>query len=502
MRSPSIPVTGQDELFDYVSRLRTDPQSANPADWQVDWADGPWPVKVYSGARRIRLDPASGLARVLAGSLAVNRIRVDATGGLPSAPGRAALEYHGSQYLMRRSIPSGGAMYPTELYVLWPGANQVGHYDAYRNELVHLGRANGIREAIGEPEDLPPLMLLLCNRFWKNFYKYGNFAARLGSVDTGVVLGRLVRSASACFGRVEVRADFSADLVGAMLGLDPAEELCVSLLGLGHPGSVRDSHSPSESDCVPTVIERSRVIKRSALFDAWNAAAKPTVSGGPYVPGPMMSAISGREIALPEPKPIDLLDPNVLRHRRSNGRLFTGATVTAMDLATVLVSAADAVSQLRACADGVLGTDIHLFCAVHRVAQVPAGWYRYEDGRLIAVGDGGATAADLQRALFADTVNIELAAFTVHPVAPTDFRAAGRGMRGYREQQFGIGAAVEALTVAAAAVGSGSHPVLGFDADLVDRAYGLSGTAFGTHAQVSVGAVGVDPNWEIAVMLE
>jgi hypothetical protein len=88
----------------------------------------------------------------------------------------------------------------------------------------------------------------------------------------------------------------------------------------------------------------------------------------------------------------------------------------------------------------------------------------------------------------------------VHPAADRDFRLAGRGVRGYREQQLGVGVAVEAVTLAAAAAGLGSHPLLGFDVARLDRRYGLAGGSRSVLAQVCVGAVRPDPNWEVSVM--
>ncbi|MFC7614601.1 nitroreductase family protein [Actinokineospora soli] len=208
-------------------------------------------------------------------------------------------------------------------------------------------------------------------------------------------------------------------------------------------------------------------------------------------------------IALGPAADIDPLDPAVLLRRTSSGRRFDGRPVRVDGVSAVLSHAVEALRRLRRVSGGLLGQDVELHCAAHRVEGVPRGWYRYDHrgARLVAsgIGTGDDSALVLQRAQLADSINIELAAFTVHVTAPVDFLARGRGVRGYREQQLAVGAAVDALALAATAAGLGSHPVLGFDAGTVDRAYGLpAGT--GAHAQISVGLTRPVVNWEISVV--
>ncbi len=109
-------------------------------------------------------------------------------------------------------------MYPTEAYLLVRGPGRVLHVDPYRHELVDLARPC--------PEAVPgaAVVLVLTLRYWKNLYKYGDFAIRLGIVDTGVVLGRALCLGSETFGRARLAPDVDDAAVGACLGLDPTEE--------------------------------------------------------------------------------------------------------------------------------------------------------------------------------------------------------------------------------------------------------------------------------------
>jgi SagB-type dehydrogenase family enzyme len=504
--------------YAHATGLRTDPRSANPPDWRVDWADGPWPVKVHDGGARVPLHDAAAdvvlgaLGRLLFHTFAVSRLRHDPRGGLPATPGKPALPGHGSRVVLRRPVPSGGSMYPTEAYVVCTDAPHAGvlHYDPYRHELIDLGMP-GAQVALAAGLDrsvaaLPAVTLVLTNRFWKNFYKYGDFAYRLGAVDVGVALGRVLRLAPAAFGAVTLWTSFADEDVNGSLGLSGRDESAYAVVGLTPPTGRAPSASAATAGTPPVVLERSRRIKRSPRFDAMHDAARvpvdPEVAAPPVArPEPVAGPEPVAVIALPPPVPVVPQPADMLR-RTSNGALFDGRPATARALATVLRHAAAATHV--AAADTSFTAGLSLYVAVHRVTGIPGGWYRYRPatGDLVMVGAGTGVdpGRELQAALLAESLNIELAAFTIHVSAPVDFRSAGRGVRGYREQQMGVGVVVEAVTLLAATVGLGSHPVLGFDVSRADRAYGLAGSPDGTQAQVSVGAVRPDLNWEVSVM--
>jgi SagB-type dehydrogenase family enzyme len=522
MHPTPVPMTapapvGDLDIHDHLVTLRQDPMGVNPDGWRIDWDDGPWPVKVYTGARRIQLDSGGSelarLGRVLLRTFAVSRVRFDPRGGLPSTPDSPGPARRRSQLITRRPIPSGGSMYPTEAYLLFPQARSAYHYDPYRHELTELGtltprRLCGLSGLSGGDE--PLALLVLTNRFWKNYYKYGDFAFRLGAVDVGVALGRAVRLAHAEFGRVTVHTDFDDAELNACLALDPQDECGYAVVTIGaaapHPATVLGRQIALGP---PTVIERSRHVKRSQQFATLVAASCMPATRAPQ-PIPAVAAHARAErldaavVRLPFAPPVDLLDHDTMLRRTSNGALFTGGLATGDALAAVLRHTADGLSNLRRIAGGHVGGDVELRCAVHRVDGVPPGWYRYRERThdLIEVGAGRGegSARELQKALLADSINVELAAFTVHLTGRTEYRYDGRGARGYREQQLAIGAGIEAVTLLAEAVGLGSHPLLGFDAGAVDRAYGLTGTGRGVHAQVCVGAVRPDLNWEITVV--
>lgn len=483
MRAAPVPVSAG--LAVHAESLRRDPQGANPPDWRVDWADGPWPVKVYVGGARTPLGRAAVLDRLLLHTFGMTAVRFDPSGGSAAGPGNLPAAHLGGRYVPRRPIPSGGAMYPTEAYVVDTAVGRAFHYDPYRHELVdlrHPAPRAALRAAFGLARDapLPVAVLLLSNRFWKNAYKYGEFAARLGAVDTGVALGRAVRLAEAGYGRAAVRVDFADAVLEDLLGLDGRDETVFAALELG-PARSCPPEPPASRGSPPPVLERSRHVRRPPQLDALRAAARETTVD----PGPPAPHARG---------PLDLLDPATMIRRGSHGRRFTGAAVPRGVAEAVLLHTAEAVARLSTASGGRLGGGLGVCCAVHRVAGVEPGWYRFE-GALARVG-AGEPGPVVQRALFAESLNAELAAFTVHVTGPVGF--AG-GARSYHARQLGVGGAVEAASLAAAAAGLSGHAVLGFDVAPADRAYRLP-AEHGVHAQVCVGAVRQSIHWEVAVM--
>lgn len=484
-----------DRIADHLRLLRTDPRSVNPPGWRADFGDGPWPVKVHQGGERV--PPAGALARVLRGTVAVTAVR-------------------GSRPTLRRAVPSGGAMHPAEAYVVLTDTDRLCHVDPYRMELLALpgeGPTRRLRAGLRLPPDapLPAVVLLLTSRFWKNFYKYGDFSYRLGAVDAGVVLGRLLRLAEAEFGRTWVRTDFADDALNDCLGVDGRDESVYAVVGCGPDTEIGGADVPggagSPPVAVPRFVERSRRIRRSPMFDMVHAAARSAPPGAavdaaptaaPAAPTPASGAARAETVVLPPPVAVDLTDDDVIVRRRSGGRQFTGRPASPAQLSTVLRQTAAAVAALLRRGDPAV-PEVTVCTAVHRVRGAPAGWYAHHGGRLTPVGRGvdPDLGPYLQGALFGSSVNAELAAFTVHLVASP--RQACRSARHYRTQQLAVGVAMEAVVLAATAVGLGNHPFLGFDAPAVDAAYGLDGRDAGVQAQICVGAVRAGPEWEVTV---
>ena len=501
-----------EDAFEFACKLRADPMGMNDPGEPVAPADASWPVKVYDGGERLPLagagpwwlqshssnsdDPMMRLGTLLFQTVACSRVRWQPGGTVLSSPQHPGLVWPESHLSLRRPVPSGGAMYPTEVYVAAPLARAVYHYDPARHELTNLGQphvAASLRAALGLARDAPlsPFALVLAHRFSKNLHKYKNFAYRLGAVDVGVVLGRFVSCASAAFDDVKVQVDFDDAVLNEICGISGADESAYAVIQLGAPQSV----SLSEDGMVaerPRLLERGVPARPSSVFAAMHRAAcelSPRNRLG-HKAVPQECEETTDLVPLPAARSDVSINNHTLMCRTSNGAWFTGAPVAVDVLATVLHRTHEAVTRLHMiCRDSDLPS-LRLYCAVDRIDQIEPGWYRYLPTRhaLTPAGTGRAISpsTELQAALYAATVDVERSAFSLHVATVVDFRSDPRGARAYRIQQLFVGAAVEAATRWSAAMGIGSHPLHGFDAHRVDARYGI-GDPFGVQAQVSIG---------------
>ncbi len=93
----------------------------------------------------------------------------------------------------RRPVPSGGALYPLELYAIALGVTGldrgVYHYDPFRHRLALLGRVSrlDLREAFVEPAvlDAASAVLVVTAMFWRSRCKYGARGYRFALLEAG-----------------------------------------------------------------------------------------------------------------------------------------------------------------------------------------------------------------------------------------------------------------------------------------------------------------------------
>ena len=523
MLTEQQPGLSVEDAFEFACRLRADPMGMNDPSEPIEPSDAPGPIKVYEGGARLPLagagpwwlrsrseesaDPMAQLGALLFTSVGCSRVRWQAGGTVLSSPQHPELVWPMSQLSVRRPVPSGGAMYPTEVYVAAPLSIPAGptvyHYDPARHELTNLVQpraATSLRSALGLADEAPlsPFALVLAHRFGKNLHKYKNFAYRLGAVDVGVVLGRFVSCGNERFHDVRIQVDFNDAILNDMCRIDGLDESAYAVILLGEPQAVTPVDDPCRTPPLPRPLARGIPPRPSSLFAAMHTATcripsqqrRDSKLVEPETLDEDLSAEADLTYLPPAREDLDV-DNKALLCRTSNGSWFTGETLEPDVIATVLRRTHEAITRLNIASRDRGLPVVRLYCTVDRIAQIDPGWYRYFPGRhaLALVGEGRAVApaAELQAALYAATVDVERSAFSLHVATVVDFRADPRGARAYRVQQLLVGAAIEAATRWSAAMGIGSHPLHGFDARRVDGQYGLIDDAFGVQAQVSIG---------------
>ena len=141
----------------------------------------------------------------------------------------------------RRPVPSGGALYPLELYVLAAAVNGVEravyHFHPYRARLYRLAPLNwnAVREALAAPELLErtAALLVVTAMFSRTRFKYGPRGYRFALLEAGhVCQNALLAAADLGLPALPIGGFFDRQL-DAIVGADGLEEASVYALALG-----------------------------------------------------------------------------------------------------------------------------------------------------------------------------------------------------------------------------------------------------------------------------
>lgn len=135
---------------------------------------------------------------------------------------------------LRRRVPSGGALYPLDLYVLVRSVeglqHGVHHYDPYRRCLVRLKDFDdaAVGAAFMQEEQVEGFgaTIVLSASFWRSRFKYGHRSSRFVLIEAGHVMQNLVLMAAALGLAGRPYGGFIDDeltaLVGFVNGIDTA----------------------------------------------------------------------------------------------------------------------------------------------------------------------------------------------------------------------------------------------------------------------------------------
>lgn len=143
--------------------------------------------------------------------------------------------------MSRRPVPSGGALYPLELYVLALAveglAPSVLHYNPFRHRLELLGplEVERVGAALVDPglADRASALVVITAMFWRARFKYGVRGYRFALLEAGHVVQNAVLAASALRLPALPLGGFYDRRLDALVGADGLDEATVYGLLLG-----------------------------------------------------------------------------------------------------------------------------------------------------------------------------------------------------------------------------------------------------------------------------
>jgi SagB-type dehydrogenase family enzyme len=143
---------------------------------------------------------------------------------------------------LRRPVPSAGALYPLEVYVVAPAVTGVEpgtyHYDPFRHRLARLGPFGfaNLRESLVDQSlaDVTAALLVVTGVFWRSRVKYGPRGYRFALLEAGhVVQNALLAATDLGLPVLPVGGfhDAATDRIVGADGLDEASLYAVLLSG-------------------------------------------------------------------------------------------------------------------------------------------------------------------------------------------------------------------------------------------------------------------------------
>ncbi|UVI33400.1 SagB family peptide dehydrogenase [Paenibacillus spongiae] len=492
----------------FLHLLQYDPDKVKPLDWETDWDDAPLPYKLYRGLPLVPLSrevPATLEGRDTTG---VPGLR-DIGHFLYYAFGLAQLtqtvmerdpseESGGVLQMCRRFVPSGGGLYPSELYFYLKLSELpagIYHYDAAHHRLALLREGNFddyLARSLGDRCDTNDCFgaAFVSTVYWKNFYKYNNFAYRLQGLDAGILIGQLLELAKRFGFSSVVHYQFLDQAVNHLLGLSEQEESVYAVIPLSTVPANRWMSSGYEDEETVSASELCRVlpsVRHDHYIRSRRIAEYPMLlrmSEASRLDSAQLfrqfrkdeQAIPDQASALPLP-PVDRLSYDlaaVCRNRFSPETEYILKPIGLSRLAALLREATASFSY-RNDLDGAQERPeprVCLYGCFYGVEDVPDGAYRYDvDAHALQPVCLGDHRQRMQEGMSLPNVNLFQVPLGFHVAGRRNFLHSQLGKRGYRILQMEAGMLVHRLLLTASALGMGGRPLLGFDANSSDTLY-------------------------------
>lgn len=425
------------------------------------------------------LDDWSKLTTLLHFTLGVNQ--------LLNLPSQAAV--HGSglkgeshvSSLLRRNVPSGGALYPSELY-LWLGgfsnlSEGIYHYDPAHHQLAQL-RQGDFRAAIAEALNISLTDLEKVNiavfatlRLNKNVPKYGDFSYRVQSLDSGVIQGRLLELSDALDWQSSVHWQFLDEKLHTLLGLSGLHESLHHVTLFSKPDALAvpvAAPSPSLAPLTPALNYNPEETPVTPTLATLQASAFYTESSQ-LVP---KTTPNPAEL-LATPQQFDLYKS--IKYRYSNGAAFDGKFLEAETLLNLARAGYKALQKVAA-SDTEL--QLQLYFLALRVNNLEPGAYRYNPAT--DAFEQSLAHTDLSLKLSFANFNFYVASFNpdkisavFYPVGNYQEALPRYADRTFRLLNLAAGCTVENVQTAATGYDYDTANFLGFETGQINQLLGL-----------------------------
>jgi SagB-type dehydrogenase family enzyme len=448
---------------------------------KVQWNSAPVRHKRYDHAPSIRtfLRETAGLSRQRFYASAAKEVETNLESWRAPTPEAPDL---------MRVVPSGGALYPYELYLVVHSDDTLSdglyHHDTLGDSLERLeetGVAERLAHALGA-NDLARYTLVVTCCFSRNSFKYGDFGYRVQSVDLGVIVGQAHAAARRRGWNVQVRYGFDDARLDELLGLDSEVEAAYAVLELGERRAVQPSLQTRTTTVradSPTPAGLERWPHLRALHASARLPMRPFHTPSLPRPDPAL------EIPLPrlEESSVPL---EAVWQRCSATHAFAKRELSLVEASAVFQSASAYPN------DTLSPSHCAVYALVNHVQGLARGVYRYHaDSHSLEPTRAGDQRAALSRTLGGPTQNAFAVSLGLFAVGNFRDGLERGGDRWYRVLNMDAGVVVARLYRASSALGLACHANLNYQVRVANEVLGLR-SPWTTLVQVLIGGAAVN----------
>lgn len=509
-------------LDKFLSDLHADTSESRPPDWEIEWEDAPLTYKLYRGLPSFPLSSEVPLtlgrreSPVKPDLTIIGHLlwHVYGLAQLSQFSGANALSRsEGPVQMYRRFVPSGGGLYPNELYVYLKTTDTpdgIYHYDAAHHRLVLLREGSFdsyLARTLGNRCDMSGCFctVFVSVMFWKNFYKYNDFAYRLQGLDSGVLIGQLLEVTKRFGYESGVYFQFLDRAVNHLLGISDREESVYAVIPLSTEPALswfyNEKNGKGDAAAIDLCRElpdvqhehfmRSQKVKEYPMLTKMNEASMlDSTEWFRYVITENHIDSGMRSVFMPRVERFEYDLASICRKRYSPESDFVLSKLNASTVASLLQQATASFfyhNDLEGPREKSVSR-LSLYCCMYNVEGIPDGAYRY-DGvshklHRILPGDH---RFRLQEGMSLDNVNLFQIPLCLHVAGEKDHFKSALGYRGYRIQQMEAGMLVQHLLLAASAIGMGGRPLLGYNPSFCDEIYEIAQYGKTSLIQIPIG---------------
>ncbi|PFG12321.1 SagB/ThcOx family dehydrogenase [Bacillus sp. es.036] len=501
----------------FLHQLHFQNDLVTPPNWEVNWDDAPLPYKVYRHLPEYGLPydipltiqdqtpcPTPDLNKIGHFLWYVYGLSQFNQTAFPSSSDEESAE---TMQGFRRFPPSGGGLYPSELYFylkLEELPTGIYHYDVAHHRLLMLrkGRLDSyLTSALGNSSSLSNCFgaVIITTMFWKNFFKYHNFSYRLQGLDAGTLMGQLLEVSKRFSYSPTVHFQFLDQAVNHLLGLDGQEESTYAVIPLSEQkiahdetlskstatdlsntiAKIQTTHQQRSQTVLPfpeiTKIHQETLLESTELFRQLETTEE--------------KIDSKIKIALPEAMELPKDFAQACQSRYSPEMDFNSGRIDQVELASLLKESTNSYLYANDLdQEENQKPRVSIYGCFYQIEGIPNGTYRYDAAShsLLLIKEGDFRLS-LQAGMSLHNVNLHQVPVCLHIVGDRKHYKNELGYRGYRIQHMEAGMLLQRILLTASALGMNGHPLLGFDINGCDEIYELEDAQKTTIIQVPIG---------------